>query len=86
MLQKYLNTRMSRQHAARRVNISMARRFTIAVGLDTNWSEFRRSSVQTASGQNIVSAAKVIIKIIHQLIAILSVEATLARAGFCNTT
>lgn len=65
MLQKYLNTRMSRQHAARRVNISMVRRFTIAVRLDTYWWEFRRSSVQTASGQNIVSAARVMKKIIH---------------------
>ena len=65
MLQKYLNTRMSPQREARRVNILMARKFTTAVVLDTNWWEFRRSSVQTGSGQNIASAARVIIKIAH---------------------
>lgn len=77
MLQKYLNTRMSPQPAARRVNILMARKFTIAVGLGTNWWEFLRSSVQTASGQKIVSAAKVVIKIIHLLIALFSEDAIL---------
>ena len=75
MLQKYLNTRMSPQHAARRVIILMARKFTIAVVLGTNWWEFRRSSVQTAPGQNIVSAVKVMIT--HLVIAIFSEDVTL---------
>lgn len=69
MLQKYLNTRMLLQHAVHRANILMARKFTIAVGLDTSWLEFHRSSVQMASGQNIVSAAKVKLKITSKLIS-----------------
>lgn len=77
MLQRYLNTRMLPQPAARKVNIFMVRKFTIAVGLGTNWWEFHRSSVQTASGRKLVSAAKVMIKIAHLLIAIFCEDATL---------